>query len=75
MSLKLIGSYFISEGSVFGDALKEIDASVGQILVSIKGHNIENNTLVILISDNGPALVSKTEGNYKFLLPFLVAYS
>lgn len=43
-----------SEQGLFGDVMMEIDWSVGEILKTIKELNIEENTLVILTSDNGP---------------------
>ena len=41
---------------VFGDVISEIDWSVGQILDALKRHGLEDNTLVIFSSDNGPWL-------------------
>jgi arylsulfatase A-like enzyme len=37
-------------------AIEEIDWSVGQILDALKKHGIDDNTLVIFTSDNGPAV-------------------
>lgn len=49
--------------STYGDAMIEIDDSVGKILNSIRSNTwLRNNTLVIFTSDNGAALVSKREG-------------
>ena len=42
---------------LFGDVLAEIDWSVGEILGALKKHGLEENTLVIFSSDNGPWLV------------------
>ncbi len=41
---------------LFGDVMMEVDWSVGQILNTLRRHNLENNTLVIFTSDNGPWL-------------------
>jgi len=41
---------------LFGDVISEIDWSMGQILAALKKHNLEENTLVIFTSDNGPWL-------------------
>lgn len=45
-----------SERGLYGDVIMEIDWSVGQIMETLKKHNIQNNTLVIFTSDNGPWL-------------------
>lgn len=41
---------------LFGDVMMEVDWSVGQILASLKRNNIDDNTLVLFTSDNGPWL-------------------
>jgi arylsulfatase A-like enzyme len=43
-----------SEGGLYGDAVEEIDWSVGQILAELTKLNLDENTLVIFTSDNGP---------------------
>ena len=43
-----------SEQGLFGDVMMEIDWSVGQVLKTLKELGLEENTLVILTSDNGP---------------------
>ncbi|MEP1779837.1 sulfatase [Reichenbachiella sp.] len=45
-----------SKRGLYGDVIMEIDWSVGQILKALKKYNIEENTLVIFTSDNGPWL-------------------
>lgn len=45
-----------SEKGVFGDVLMELDWSVGEILKELKTQGIEDNTIVIFTSDNGPWL-------------------
>ena len=45
-----------SELGLYGDVIMEIDWSVGQILKSLKKNKIEQNTLIIFASDNGPWL-------------------
>src|SRR5699024_10487024 len=48
--------------SAYGDALIEIDEAVGRILDVIRGNErLRNNTFVFFTSDNGAALVSKTD--------------
>jgi arylsulfatase A len=39
---------------LYGDVVEEIDWSVGQVLEALKKHGLENNTLVMFSSDNGP---------------------
>ncbi|MCZ6673118.1 MAG: sulfatase [Verrucomicrobia bacterium] len=41
---------------LFRQAIDEIDWSVGQILDSLKKHGLDEKTLVIFTSDNGPAV-------------------
>lgn len=45
-----------SEKGIFGDVLMELDWSVGQILKELKTQGLDENTLVIFTSDNGPWL-------------------
>ena len=45
-----------SERGLYGDVIMEIDWSVGQILNTLKEEEIDENTLVIFTSDNGPWL-------------------
>lgn len=43
-----------SDGGLYGDVVETLDWSVGQILRTLKKHNLDKNTLVIFTSDNGP---------------------
>ncbi|MDH3698800.1 MAG: sulfatase [Flavobacteriaceae bacterium] len=45
-----------SERGLYGDVIMEIDWSVGQVLAALKENNLDENTLVIFTSDNGPWL-------------------
>jgi arylsulfatase A len=45
-----------SERGLYGDVIMEIDWSVGQILETLKTHDLDGRTLVIFTSDNGPWL-------------------
>lgn len=45
-----------SERGLFGDVMMEIDWSVGQILDTLRRLELDDNTLVIFTSDNGPWL-------------------
>ncbi|MDO7172366.1 sulfatase [Mariniflexile sp. AS56] len=43
-----------SEGGFYGDVIEELDWSVGEILKTLKEQGLDENTLVIFTSDNGP---------------------
>lgn len=43
-----------SARGVYGDAVEELDWSVGQVMKALKETNLDDNTLVIFTSDNGP---------------------
>lgn len=45
-----------SSQGLYGDMMMEVDWSVGEIMKTLKDNGIEDNTLVILTSDNGPWL-------------------
>jgi len=45
-----------SECGIYGDVVQELDWSVGEILKTLKELNIEKNTMVIFLSDNGPRI-------------------
>ena len=45
-----------SARGLYGDVIMEIDWSVGQILEALKQNGLEENTIVIFTSDNGPWL-------------------
>ncbi len=44
-----------SKDGILGDAIEEIDWSVGQIMETLNELKLDDNTLVIFTSDNGPA--------------------
>lgn len=46
----------LSGQGMYGDVMMEIDWSVGEIMQTLRECNIENNTLVIFTTDNGPWL-------------------
>ncbi len=54
-----------SGGGVYADVIEEIDASVGAILAELKKHDLEKDTLVIFLSDNGPWLGFGNHGGTK----------
>ena len=43
-----------SDAGLYGDCIEEIDWSVGQIMKTLKQQGLDENTLVIYTSDNGP---------------------
>ena len=43
-----------SEQGLYGDVMMEIDWSVGEVLKTLRELGLEENTLVVLTSDNGP---------------------
>jgi arylsulfatase A-like enzyme len=45
-----------SKRGLYGDVVMELDWSVGEILAALKQHGLDERTLVIFTSDNGPWL-------------------
>jgi arylsulfatase A len=45
-----------SQQGLYGDVIQEIDASVGKVLEALAANGLENDTLVIFTTDNGPWL-------------------
>lgn len=45
-----------SQSGVYGDVVEELDASVGEILSTLKRMNLDQKTIVVFTSDNGPFL-------------------
>ena len=43
-----------SRAGRYGDAIEEIDWSVGQVLDALKASNVDRNTVTVFFSDNGP---------------------
>jgi arylsulfatase A len=53
-----------SAGGLYGDAVEELDWSVGQILDILRENGLAENTYVLFTSDNGPWLTPElTQGN------------
>ena len=46
--------YKKSGAGLYGDAIAELDASVGQVLAKLKELGLDENTFVVFTSDNGP---------------------
>mmetsp|Transcript_31099 Transcript_31099/g.50450 ORF Transcript_31099/g.50450 Transcript_31099/m.50450 type:complete len:588 (-) Transcript_31099:45-1808(-) len=51
-----------SQRGMFGDAVQEMDFNIGVVVDYLKQHGIEDETLIIFTSDNGPALMRETRG-------------
>lgn len=45
-----------SKGSTYGDYVQELDHFVGEIMNSLNEKGLDENTMVVFLSDNGPAL-------------------
>ena len=56
-----------SGAGLYGDVMMEIDWSVGEITKALKSSGVEDNTLVIFTSDNGPWTVY---GNHSGKTPY-----
>lgn len=57
-----------SRRGLYGDTVEEIDGSVGEILERLRKHGLDDNTLVVFTSDNGPWLTFKQDGGSAGLL-------
>ncbi|MEM6980828.1 MAG: sulfatase, partial [Planctomycetota bacterium] len=51
-----------SRAGLYGDVIEEIDDGVGQILATLKESGLDQNTLVLFTSDNGPWLSFGDQG-------------
>jgi arylsulfatase A-like enzyme len=54
--------YKKSGAGLYGDVMAELDWSVGQVLAKLKDLGLDENTLVIFTSDNGPWYGGSTHG-------------
>lgn len=43
-----------SKHGLYGDTVEEIDHHVGELVATLKKHDLERNTIVVFFSDNGP---------------------
>ena len=57
-----------SERGPYGDTIEEIDWSVGQIMKTLRENNLDENTLVIYTSDNGPWKLKEGRGGSAYPL-------
>ncbi|MEN8661154.1 MAG: sulfatase [Lentimonas sp.] len=51
-----------SERGLYGDVIEEMDHNVGRIMSHLDDLGIEENTIIIVLSDNGPWLVKGDHG-------------
>ncbi|MBE0652809.1 MAG: sulfatase-like hydrolase/transferase, partial [Bacteroidales bacterium] len=58
----------VSLAGFYGDVIEEIDWSAGQILKTLKEEGLDENTLVVFTSDNGPWHIFRTHGGTSGLL-------
>ena len=54
-----------TEHGLYGDVIAEIDWSVGRILEALEEQGIDDNTLVVFTSDNGPVIWDGDRRGYK----------
>jgi arylsulfatase A-like enzyme len=57
-----------SRAGIYGDAVEELDWSVGQVLAALRKEGVAENTLVFFTSDNGPWLIMGNQGGSAGLL-------
>jgi arylsulfatase A-like enzyme len=57
-----------SAGGPYGDTIEEIDWSVGEVLKTLKAEGVDQNTIVIFTSDNGPWSLSGGRGGSAYPL-------
>lgn len=57
-----------SPRGIYGDVVEEIDFSVGQILATLRETGLDESTIVVFTSDNGPWLIMNEEGGSAGLL-------
>lgn len=51
-----------SSGGTYGDAVEELDASVGEVLRTLQETGVERRTFVFFLSDNGPWIAKGPDG-------------
>jgi arylsulfatase A len=57
-----------SRAGIYGDAVEELDWSVGEVLDALRTEGLAENTLVVFSSDNGPWLIMNNQGGSAGLL-------
>ena len=57
-----------SAGGLYGDVIEHLDHSIGRVLDALAEHKLDDNTLVIFTSDNGPWYLRGEHGGSAFPL-------
>ncbi len=57
-----------SKRGLYGDVVEEIDFNIGRLLDALKAKGLEENTIVVFTSDNGPWLPTELSGGSAGLL-------
>ncbi len=57
-----------SQRGIYGDVIEEIDWSVGEVVRALKKNKVDQNTVLIFTSDNGPWHIFNTHGGSAGLL-------
>jgi arylsulfatase A-like enzyme len=57
-----------SRRGIYGDAVEELDWSVGRVLQTLRDEGLSRDTLVVFTSDNGPWLIQNQHGGSAGLL-------
>ncbi len=52
-----------SGAGAYGDVIEQLDASVGELLKYLRDSGLEQNTLVVFMSDNGPMIPPRGPGS------------
>lgn len=53
-----------SKGGLYGDVVEELDWSTGEVLAALKKNGLDERTIVVFLSDNGPWLVRGEKGGF-----------
>lgn len=53
-----------SKEGIYGDVIEEIDSNVGRLMAELKKQKIDDNTIVVYTSDNGPWLIKGDHGGH-----------
>ena len=57
-----------SKRGLYGDVVEEIDYNIGRLIAALKEKGLEDDTIVVFTSDNGPWLPTEISGGSAGLL-------